>query len=565
MKRPPDLIYAVDDKPPLAVTLFNGVQHVGVIAINLIYPLVIFKMAGVSVSVMTELLSVGLVVLGIGAFLQASRSPVGSGFMCPSTFTATYFSASALAVKAGGLPLLFGMTLFAGLLEMVISRTLSRLRAFLPTELSGLVVFMIGITAGIAGVRMMYGEDAPQVHGEEWLVASLTLGVMVALNVWGKGATKMLCALIGLALGYAVAAAAGLFDAAQIASLAAAPWIAPPTLKHATWSFDITIAATFAIASLAAAMKAAGTITMCQRMNDADWVRPEPRTVTRGVLGDGITTALAGLAGGVGTNTATPSVGVAAATGIASRHVAYAVGAIFIVLGILPKVAALLAIMPRAVMAAGLLFAASFIIINGLQVMTSRLLDIRRTLIIGLAIVAGMAVDIFPAIAAGAPGALAPLVASSLAFATVIALSLNLLFRIGVKKTVTLNVERDAVGSVNISDFLRENGAKWGARPEIISRASFAANQLVEAVAENCWTAGPLTLEASFDEFNLIIHASYAGTPMTFPDKRPTDREIIESDDGMSRLAGFMLRHNADRIRSESRDAHAHIWFHFDH
>jgi xanthine permease XanP len=566
VKRPPDLIYGVDDKPPLAVSLSNGVQHVGVIAINLIYPLVIFKMAGVSVTTVIELLSVGLLVLGIGTLLQSSRlSPVGSGYMCPSTFTATYFSASVLAVKAGGLPLLFGMTLFAGIFETIISRTLSRLRAFLPTELSGLVVFMIGITAGIAGVRTMYGEEASPVRDEEWIIAGVTLSVMVALNVWGKGAAKMLCALIGLTVGYAAAAAADLFDAEQMASLVTAPWIALPTLKHAAWSFDLTLALTFAIASLAAAMKAVGTIAMCQRLNDADWARPEPRSVARGVLGDGITTALSGLAGSVGTNTSTPSVGVAAATGIASRHVAYAAGGIFIALGIMPKVAALLAVMPRAVMAAGLLFAGCFIIINGLQVMTSRLLDIRRTLTIGLAIVAGSAVDIFPAIAKGAPAILTPLVASSLAFATIVALTLNLLFRIGVKKTVALNIERPDAGSANISDFLRTNGAKWGARPEIISRASFAANQLVEAVADNGWKAGTLTLEASFDEFNLIVHASYPGAPLTFPNKRPTDHEIMEMDDGMSRLAGFLLRHNADRIRSESKGAHAHIWFHFDH
>ena len=566
MKRPPDLVYGVDDKPPLPATLFNGIQHVGVIAINLLYPLVIFNLAGVPVSTLTELLSVALVVLGIGAFIQSARaSPAGSGFMCPSTFSATYFSASALAVKTGGLPLLFGMTVFAGLLEAAISRALPRLRAFLPTELSGLVVFMIGITAGIGGIRLMYGEGAAPVSRDEWSVAGLTLCVIVAFNVWGKGSAKMLCALIGLAIGYAAGASAGLFTNAQAASLAAAPWIALPTLRHASWSFDITVAAAFAIASVAAAMKAAGTIAMCQRMNDADWVRPEPRTVTRGVLGDGLTTALSGVAGSFGTNTSTPSVGVAAATGVASRHVAYAVGGIFILLGVMPKVAALLAVMPRSVMAAGLLFSACFILINGLQVMTSRLLDVRRTLIIGIAIVSGLAVDIFPAIAAGAPSAMAPLVASSLAFATVIALGLNLLFRLGIKKTVALKVEREAVGNANISDFLRVNGAKWGARPEIIARASFAANQLVEAVAENCWTTGPLTLEASFDEFNLVIHASYAGAPMTFPSQRPTDHEIIESDDGMIRLAGFMLRHNADRIRSEAKGAQAHIWFHFDH
>ena len=216
-------------------------------------------------------------------------------------------------------------------------------------------------------------------------------------------------------------------------------------------------------------------------------------------------------------------------------------------------------------MAAGLLFAACFIIISGLQVMASRLLDIRRTLTIGLAIIAGASVDIFPAIAARAPSALAPLVGSSLAFSTVIALALNLLFRIGVKKTVTLKVERGALGTSNISDFLHTQGAQWGARAEIISRASFAANQLVEAVADTCWSDGPLVLEASFDEFNLDIHATYPGTPMTFPTQRPTEQDILESADGMSRLAGFMLRHNADRIRSESKGALAHVWFHFEH
>jgi NCS2 family nucleobase:cation symporter-2 len=566
MKRPPDLLYAVDERPPLAVTLFNGIQHVGVIAINLIYPLVIFKLAGVPSATVTALLSTGLVVVGVGTLLQSWRdSPAGCGYMCPSTFTATYFGASALAVKAGGLPLLFGMTLFAGLLETLISRTLSRLRAFLPTEISGLVVFMIGITAGIAGVRTVFGHDAAPMRDGEWLVAALTLGAMAGLNVWGKGALKMLCALIGLAVGYAAALAVGLFDTTQGANLTAAPWLALPRPAGLGWSFDISLAAVFAIASLAAAMKAVGTIAMCQRMNDAEWARPEPRSVARGVLGDGITTALAGLAGTVGTNTATPSVGVAAATGVGSRHVAYATGAIFIVLGFLPKVTALLAIMPRAVMAASLVFASTYIIINGLQVMASRMLDIRRTLTIGLAVTAGLAVDIFPAIAKDAPAALAPLVASSLAFATVIALVLNLVLRLGVKQTVTLTVERDAVGSTNISDFLRIHGAAWGARPEIVARASFAANQLVEAAAENGWAHGPLTLQASFDEFNLDLRASYTGRPLTFPDQRPSEREIIEAEDGMSRLAGYLLRHNADRIRAEARGEQAHIWFHFDH
>ena len=231
----------------------------------------------------------------------------------------------------------------------------------------------------------------------------------------------------------------------------------------------------------------------------------------------------------------------------------------------MPKLAALLAVMPRAVMVAALMFAVCFIIINGLQVMSSRLLDARRTIVIGLAILGGAAVEVFPIIAASAPPALAPIIGSALVFSTLVALLLNLLFRLGIRKTVRLEIGRDAIDSKSVEDFLRAHGAAWGARPEVITRAIFAVNQLVEAVAENCWRAGPIVLEASFDEFSLDVRLAYEGDALEFPDRRPSEQEIIETEEGARRLAGFMLRHNADRIRSGVKDRRAHVLFHFDH
>jgi NCS2 family nucleobase:cation symporter-2 len=342
-------------------------------------------------------------------------------------------------------------------------------------------------------------------------------------------------------------------------------WVAFPRFVNTSWSFDAGLVASFAVVSLAVAMKAAGTITICQRMNDADWVRPDMRSVTRGVLTDGVATMIAGVMGGTGTNTSTPSVGLASATGVASRRVAYAVGGIFLLLGFMPKLAALLAIMPRSVMVAALIFTVCFIIINGLQVMSSRLLDVRRTVVIGLAIIAGVAIEAFPVIATSAPRALLPVVSSALVFSTLIALALNLLFRLGMRRTVRLEIGRDAIDTRTIEDFLHAHGATWGARPDVIARAIFGVNQLVEAVAENWWRGGPLVLEVSFDEFNLDVRLAYEGEPLEFPDRRPTEHEIIESEDGARRLAGFMLRHNADRIRSEAKSGRAQVLFHFDH
>jgi xanthine permease XanP len=565
-KKPASIIYGVDESPPPLVTIMNGLQHVGVIAINLVYPLLVFRAVGAPIDLVTSLLSTGMIVLGIATFLQAKRlGPVGSGFMCPATFTATYLGPSLLAAKIGGLALVFGMTIFAGLLEAALAPLLNRLRAIFPPEVSGLVIFIIGLSGGIAGLRALFGQDVVSVLPTEWIVGVLTLGTMIVLNVWGKGAARMLCALVGLVVGYIAAALAGLVDANVLSVVAAAPWFGFPSFGHLSWSFNLALVAPFAIASVAAAMKAAGTITVCQKMNDADWVRTDMKSVTRGVLADGASTVLAGAAGALGTNTATPSVGLAAATGVASRSVAFAVGSVFLLLGFFPKLPALLGVMPRPVVVAALLFAVSFVMINGLQIMVSRLLDARRTLIIALSTIAGMAIEAFPSIAASAPPPFAALVGSSLVLATITALGLNLIFRIGVRKTATFIIKDRQSDPEKIERFFHTQGATWGARPDIVKRATYGTIQLVEAIAADYMRDGPIVVEASFDEFNLDVRVSYDGEQLKFPEQRPSLAEIREGDDGARLLAGFILRRNADRTRSEWKDGRARVLFHFDH
>jgi xanthine permease XanP len=565
VKKPTTLVYALEDKPPPLITLFNGIQQVGLIAINLVYPLLIFRVVDAPVETVSNLLSVGMLVLGIATFLQALRlGPVGSGYMCPATFTATYFAPSLLAARLGGLPLVFGMTIFAGALESALAPLLHRLRAIFPPEISGVIVLMIGISAGMGGLRSLVGATAAPVEPAEWWVAGITLATMVALNVWGTGVTRMLCALIGLAVGYVAAGVMGLVGA-NLAAVNQAGWIGLPSWSGIAWSFDLSLAVPFAIASVAAAMKAAGTITICQRINDANWVRPDMHSITHGVLADGLSTALAGIAGAVGTNTSTPAVGLSSATGMASRQVAFAVGGIFLLLGFFPKLTALFAVMPRAVILSALLFTVTFIIVNGLQILTSRLLDTRRTLVIGLSLLAGVAIEAFPGIAAGLPASLVPIVGSSLVFSTIVALTLNLLFRIGVRRTAELSLRSDEIDHQKVQDFFAAQTALWGARPDVASRATFGVIQLIDSVVEDFWIGGALVVTATFDEYNLDIRLTYRGEMPEFPERRPTPEQIQESPNGARLLAGFMLRRNADRVRAEWTEGTANVYFHFDH
>ena len=564
-KKPANIIYGLEESPPILVTVGNGLQHIGLIAINLVYPLLVFRAIDTPVDLVTNLLSSGMLVLGVATFLQALRlGPIGSGFMCPATFSATYLGPSLLAAKGGGLSLLFGMTIFTGALELALAPLLNRLRAIFPPEVSGLVIFVIGLFGGIAGIRSVLGPSAAPMLPAEWVVGLLTLGTMIALNVWGKGVASMFCALIGLVVGYAAAGAAGLINSGVMSVVAATPWIGFPAVYFER-SFDLALVVPFAIVSVATAMKAAGTITVCQKMNDADWVRPDMRSITAGVLADGTSTLLAGVAGAIGTNTSTPAVGLAAATGVASRKVALAVATMFIIMGFSPKLPALLAQMPRSVMVAALLFAVSFVMINGLQIMTSRLLDARRTVIIALSVIAGTAVEALPSISASAPPVLRPLVGSSLVLATTLALVLNLVFRIGVKKSARLVIEEAAFDPDAVAAFFEAQGAKWGARPDVIKRATYGTLQLIDAVASGYWRDGPIVVEVSFDEFNLNVRVSYNGQQLSFPDQRPSAQQIRDSEDGAQLLGGYLLRRNADRVRSESTEGRSRVLFHYAH
>jgi len=566
MKRPTNITYWLDDTPPIGVTLLSGLQHVGLISIFLLVPVLACRQAGLAPEKIVDVLSLSMLVLAAGPLVQRlGRGGIGSGFLCPQIFAAPYLPAAMLALKAGGLPLMYGMMIFAGAVEVGVSRLFRPLRPYFPPELAGFVVVMIGVTIGMLGFRSLFGGGAIHPSAASLGVAAVTLVTIIALNIWTRGATKIFCALIGMVVGYVVAVILGVLPPADLERLRAEPLLRLPDTSHIRWAFDATLIVPFAIAAVAASLRAMGDITICQKTNDAAWTRPDMRTISGGALANGLCTMLAGLLGTVGANTSTSNVGLAAATGVTSRSVAYAIGGIFLLLAFMPMGATLFVIMPGAVVGATLVFVSCLVFINGLTIITSRMLDARRTFVIGLSFMLGLAVDVLPGIFADLPPAVRLFTSSSLLLGTFSALVLNVVFRLGVKRTVTLAVDPGRADPEKIEQFLRAQGAAWAARPEVIGRSVFAANQLVEAVTESFWKSGPLALQASFDEFNLDLRLSYQGEGLEFPDRRPSDQEIRETDEGMRRLAGFMLRHNADRIRSEAHDGTATVHFHFDH
>jgi xanthine permease XanP len=566
-RRPANIAYGVDETPPPTVTALTVLQQFGLMSINLIYPVLIGHEVGGAPRLVGDLVSLSFLVLGVGALLQAlPRGPVGSGFLCQPVPSAVYLVPSLLAARRGGLPLVFGMTICAGVVEIGLSRALHKLRPLFPPEIAGLVVALIGLTTGAVGLRTTLGVGASTTPGmSDAVVALTTLGTMVALNVWSRGVLRLSCVLIGMLVGYGVTAVLGGFRHGDWDTLAATPWVMVPRLHHVGWAFDAGLVIPFVVAAIAATLKVMGNVTTCQKLNDADWVRADMSSISRGVLADGLTTTLAGALGTSGTNSGSAAVGLASATGILSRRVAYPLAMLLVFLAFLPKLGVLFFLMPSAVAGPALLFAATFMFVNGLEIMTSRLLDSRRTFVIGLSAMCGLAIDFLPGAFAQFPGWVKPVLVSSTVLGPVMALLLNGIFRLGVRKTQKLVVEPTGVDSAAIEAYMEASGAGWGARRDVIDRASFSLSQSVEVIVDSCDPQSPLEIEASFDEFNLDLRVSYVGPPLELPEKRPSNEEIMESEAGQRRLGGFMLRRHADRVQATHRAGRSTILFHFDH
>src|SRR5262249_31804302 len=165
------------------------------------------------------------------------------------------------AAWLGGLPLMRGMTIVAGVVELVFARLVHRLAFLFPTEITGLVVFMVGISLIPVGTSKFLHIDCEPIQPISFLAAGATLLVMVALTIWGGAKLRLYSVVIGMALGYALSAAAGLLPADRLERVAGAPWVGVPVLEH---MFDVTfrwsLVPAFVIVSICGALKSFGNL-----------------------------------------------------------------------------------------------------------------------------------------------------------------------------------------------------------------------------------------------------------------------------------------------------------------
>lgn len=572
MARPTGLIYDVNETPPPAVLGFSTVQHVAVISTLLVYPVILATEAKLSSSQLLDLVALSMIALGVATVLMTMRSRwVGSGYLCPAGFSLIYLGPSLYALHHGGLAAAFGMTMVAGIVQLCIAPILPRLRALLPPEIAGIVVAITGLSLAVLGTRYGLGLGTTGgIRAEYVSITLLTLVIMIGLNTWTRGYPKMFSSLIGAAAGMIACKLAGI-DFLTPLPAEGFPLLQVPSMSHVEWRFDAKLLAPFMIAAVAATVVLMGNVSTAQRINDSDWVRPDFKSLSGGLAGSGLATFFCGLAGSLGMISSISSVGLSQATGVASRTLGYAIGALFVALAFVPWAVYFLMATTAPVMAAMLIFTSMFVLTNGLQMITARMLDQRRVVVIGLSFAMAVMADVYRDVFATLPDALQPVFGNSLVLGTTCAVVLNLVMRIGIRERESLQLAanmnpgdaRDA-----IDQFMSEHGARWAARHDVVNRARFCLQQAVEVIGHppgGVDTPGGMEITASFDEFNLDVRLAYQGEPLPLPERKPDAAAILASDEGERLLAGYLLRGSADKVQSTNRAGRAMLHFHFDH
>jgi len=400
--------YSVNEVPPFRHLLALSIQHVLLMFVSLSLPIIFASQINASVEFTAALVTFSMLAAGIGSILQSLRLPfIGSGYLCPNVCGPSYFSLSLTAAWTGGLPLMRGMIIIAGLMEMALAPLVQRLKHVFPTYIVGLVVAMVGISIIDASVTSLFGLSfrGDGIGSRDVLVGLFTLSVMVLSNVWGRGPAKMYCLLIGMLAGWIAALLFIPETRLVLGALQGKPLFSLPRMPYHLLdvAIDPKMLIPFVVIGISGSLKSFGNLLAAQRLSQPELKDPDFRPIRNGLMADGLSTVMAGVLGGMAVDTSSSNIGLAGSTKVLSRWLSMTAGIIFILLAFFPRFTTLLSLMPKPVLGASILFAGCFMIVTGLQEMFSESWEIRRTFVVGISLFFGLSTAFLPFLYARAP------------------------------------------------------------------------------------------------------------------------------------------------------------------
>ena len=266
------LLYNSEQTPPFKILFTSALQHMIIIlSMGMAVPVTIANAAGLDLRLSGTLLASALFIIGLTTILQSSKFRLwGSGYMGFAAVNSASLSACILAVNAGGIPLVLGMTIFSGILGLILSLFVYKLRRFFPAELTGTMIFILGINLIPIAFKNFLGNS---ITGEfcfsNFAVSVFTFLVMLACSLFIKS-LKPYAVLIGIVSGCALSATLGVTDFGALSQISKQNIMAFPVYPELSYSFDVKVMMPFIVISIVTLIDNIGDLSASQSADNPD-------------------------------------------------------------------------------------------------------------------------------------------------------------------------------------------------------------------------------------------------------------------------------------------------------
>ncbi|KLV24200.1 xanthine permease [Niallia circulans] len=407
-----------------------GLQHVlAMYAGAVLVPLIVGGALKLTPEQLTYLISIDLLTCGVATLLQVWKNKffgIGLPVMLGCTFTAV---GPMIAIGSKhGITAIYGAIIVSGIIVVLISSIFSKLVKFFPPVVTGSVVTIIGLTLIPVAFNDMAGGQGSADFGniKNVVLAFGVLAIIILLNKFTTGFIKTISILIGIIIGTLIAAMMGMVDFAKVGE---ADWIHGITpFYFGMPTFDLTSIITMTLVAIVSLIESTGVYLA---LGDITNKKVSEKDLANGYRAEGIASVIGGIFNSFPYTAYSQNVGLVQLTGVKTKNVIYAAGTILVILGFIPKIAAITTLIPTAVLGGASLAMFGMVVSYGIKMLGQ--VDFNHQgnlLILACSIGMGLGVTVVPDIFMKFPESIRILFQSGIVAGGLTAIILNILFNI---------------------------------------------------------------------------------------------------------------------------------------
>ena len=388
----PDTVFQWNGIPQPGQLIPLGLQHVVAAVVGIITPaILVSNTCGLTEAQKTLMIQVSLILTAIATLLQLFPifRRIGSGLPVIMGISFAYIPTLQAIGEQFDISTILGAEIIGGIVAIVFGVFVKWIRPLFPSLVTGTVIFTIGLSLYPTAVKYMAGGAGTEWFGNvrSWVVALITLAVVVILSNFTKGIFKLGAILCGMIVGYVLAYFLGIVD---LSGVGGSSWFALPEVMPFEIKFVPSACVSLAIVYVVNAVQTIGDLSSTT-MGGMDRM-PTDKELSGGIVGQGIMSVIGAFFGGLPTASYSQNVGIVTVNKVINRAVFTLAALILLVAGLMPKFASILTTIPQCVIGGATISVFATITMTGIRMITEGGFTPRKSSVVGLSVALGVGI-----------------------------------------------------------------------------------------------------------------------------------------------------------------------------